>query len=285
MSRRIILPAVILLCAGCAPLSAPAATPSASAAPTIGPAADFPHVDLGEGLYLRQIRSDVFVVTHAFPWPANSLIVAIGNSDIVLAGTPYTPEAENTVLAWIRGRFGERQITAVNPGYHVDNLGGNAALLAQGIPVYGSDRTAELLAERGESTRALLLGMLTDPANAAYYQAHKKIPYVAPDHLFPIEDGLILAFGSERLEVFYPGPTQAPDKVAVYFPSQRVLFGSCMVLGGDQAGNVHEADLENWPKAIGALKRFAVDFVIPGHGERLDPGLLDHTIQVLSNTK
>jgi metallo-beta-lactamase class B len=285
MSRKIILLSVILLCAGCAPLSAPAATPSPGAAPTVGPDADFPHIELGEGLSVRQIRSDAFVVTHAFPWPANSLIVEMGNSDIVLAGTPYTPEAENAVLAWIRGRFGERNLTAVNPGYHVDNLGGNSALIAQGIPVYGSDLTVQLLAERGESTRALLLGMLMDPANAAYYQAHEKIPYAAPDHVFPIEDGLTLAFGSERLEVFYPGPTQAPDKVVVYFPSQRVLFGSCMVLGGDQAGNVREADLENWPKAIEKLKRFAVDFVVPGHGERLDPGLLDHTIQVLSNTK
>jgi metallo-beta-lactamase class B len=285
MNRKIILLLAVLLSSGCAPHSAPTATPSPSAASTIGPDAEFPRIELGEGLSARQIRSGVFVVTHAFPWPANSLVVEMKNSDIVLAGTPYTPEAEETVLKWIRSRFGERNITAVNPGYHVDNLGGNAALVAQGIPVYGSDRTAALLAERGESTRAALLGMLQGPANERYFQAHAKIVYVAPNHLFPIEQGLTLSFGSEQLEVFYPGPTQAPDKVVVYFPSQRVLFGSCMILGGDQVGNIREADLENWPKAIETLKRFTVDFVVPGHGDRVDPGLLEHTIEVLSNPK
>jgi metallo-beta-lactamase class B len=291
MNRETIRIAVILLCAalGAAGCSAPtppvAPTPSPTAAPTIGPGTDFPHIDLGEGLYLRQIRGDVFVVTHAFPWPANSLIVEMENSDIVLAGTPYTPEAMGTVLQWIRERFGERNIVAVNPGYHVDNLGGNSALIAQGIPVYGSDLTAEMLAERGEQTRQLLLGMLSGPGNERYHNAHAAIPYVPPDHLFQIHDGLRLTFGSEQLEVYYPGPTQAPDKVVIYFPGKKVLFGSCMVLGGDQPGNTHEADMENWPKAIAKLKRFDAVFVIPGHGERLDPGLIDHTIEVLSKTE
>jgi metallo-beta-lactamase class B len=282
MNRKTILLVAILLCAGCVPHSAPTAPPSPSAPTTIGPETDFPNLDLGEGLFVRQIRADVFVVTHAFPWPANSLIVEMENSELVLGGTPYTPEAEESVLEWIRGRFGDRRITAINPGYHVDNLGGNAALLSQGIPVYGSDRTAELLEERGESTRAMLLSMLQGPGNERFFQAHAKIPYKAPDHLFPIEEGLILSFGSERLEVFYPGPTQAPDKVVVYFPSKRVLFGSCMILGGDTVGNIQEADLEYWPKAIEKLKRFDVDFVVPGHGNRLDPGLIEHTIEVLT---
>jgi metallo-beta-lactamase class B len=275
--------AAALLAAGCsAPTPASTPTPAPAAAPTIGPDTDFPHVELGEGLYLRQIRRDVFVVTHAFPWPANSLIVEMENSDLVLAGTPYTPEAMETVLQWIHKQFGERNIIAVNPGYHVDNLGGNSALIAQGIPVYGSDLTAEMLAERGEQTRQMLLGMLQGPGNERYAKAHAEIPYVPPDHLFPIHDGLILTFGDEQLEVYYPGPTQAPDKVVIYFPGKKVLFGSCMVLGGNQVGNTHEADMANWPKAIEKLKRFDVAFVVPGHGDRLDPGLIDHTIQVLT---
>jgi metallo-beta-lactamase class B len=283
MSRTIILSAILLFAAACVPQSAPTATPSPSAPTAIGPETDFAHIDLGEGLYLRQIRGDVFAVTHAFPWPANSLIVEMENSGLVLAGTPYTPEAMETVLAWIRGHFGERNIIAVDPGYHVDNLGGNDALIKQGIPVYGSDLTAQLLAERGEQTRQMLLGMLSGPANERYYKAHSEIPYVPPNHLFPISEGLKLSFGEEQLEVYYPGPTQAPDKVAIYFPSKKVLFGSCMVLGGDQAGNIREADINNWPDAIKKLKRFTMDFVVPGHGDRLDPGLIDHTIAILES--
>jgi metallo-beta-lactamase class B len=290
MNRNVFLPQIVFLAgmafaAGCA-VQSPQTSPTTEieSPTTIGAETDFAHIDLGEGLYLRQIREDAFVVTHAFPWPANSLILEMENTDLVLAGTPYTPEAMETVLEWIRGRFGDRNIVTINPGYHVDNLGGNDALIKQGIPVYGSELTAQLLEERGEQTRQMLLGMLPGPANERYYKAHAEIPYVAPDHLFPIDQGLILTFGTEQVEVFYPGPTQAPDKVVIYFPAKKILFGSCMILGGDKVGNIHEADMANWPKAIENLKHFDVDFVVPGHGDRLDPGLIDHTISILEST-
>ncbi|MFN2299877.1 MAG: MBL fold metallo-hydrolase, partial [Anaerolineales bacterium] len=190
MSRKPILLLAILLCAGCtATAASPASTPSPSAMPTAGPDTDFPRIPLGEGLYLRTIREGVHVVTHDFPWPANSLIVEMENNELVLAGTPYTPEAMQAVLDWITDRFGGRNITAINPGYHVDNLGGNAALVAAGIPVYGSDLTVRMLEERGEQTRQFLLDMLTDPADAPYRAAHAALPYVPPDHLFSAEEG------------------------------------------------------------------------------------------------
>ena len=243
--------------------------------------ASLPRIDLSEELYLRQIRKDVFVVTHVFPWSANSLIVEMANSDLVLVGSPYTPEATNEVLAWMEKHFGKRKIIAINTGYHVDNLGGNSALIEHGITVYGSDLTAQLLKERGEQTRQVLLGMLKGTANASYYKAQAEIPYVAPTQLFPIAQGLKLSFGDEQLEVYYPGPSQAPDKVVVYFPGKKVLFGGCMILGGDQVGNTSDADLKNWPDAVRKLEQFDVEIVVPGHGDRLDTGLIEHTIALL----
>jgi len=243
--------------------------------------ATFSRIDLSEELYLRQIRKDVFVVTHVFPWSANSLIVEMANSDLVLIGSPYTPEATNEVLVWMNEHFGKRKIIAINTGYHVDNLGGNSALIEHGITVYGSDLTAQLLKERGEQTRQVLLGMLKGTANASYYKAQAEIPYVAPTQLFPIAQGLKLSFGDEQLEVYYPGPSQAPDKVVVYFPGKKVLFGGCMILGGDQVGNTSDADLKNWPDAVRKLEQFDVEIVVPGHGDRLDTGLIEHTIALL----
>lgn len=255
-------------------------------APLISPTMNTPalleRIDLSDELYLRQIRKDVFVVTHAFPWPANSLIVEMANSDLVLIGTPYTPDAMSEVLVWITEHFGKRNIVAINNGYHVDNLGGNSTLIKQNIPIYGSDLTAQLLKERGEQTRQVTLRMLTGPANEQYYKAQAEIPYVAPTKLFPIAQGLTLSFGDEQVEVYYPGPSQAPDKVVIYFPSQKILFGGCMILGGDRVGNISDADLKNWPEAVQKLKQFDVEFVIPGHGDRLDVGLIEHTITLLT---
>lgn len=99
------------------------------------------------------MASGAFEITHTLPWPANSLLVEMAEGTLVLAGTPYSPEATKEVLTWARARFGERKLVAINNGFHVDNLGGNAALLEASIPVYGSDLTVTLLRERGEPTR------------------------------------------------------------------------------------------------------------------------------------
>jgi hypothetical protein len=234
-------------------------------------------------LFLRPLGGSVYVVTHVFPWPANSLLVEMADRSIVLVATPYTPAATHRLLTWAQARFGKRRLVAINNGYHVDNLGGNAALREAGVPIYGSDLTVTLLRERGEKTRQQLLGMIgeaTDPV----YAVHAALPYLPPDHVFPAHAGLVLRFGAEEVDVIYPGPSQAPDKLAVYFPSRQLLFGGCMILGGDRAGNLADADLESWPHAVEHLAKLPAKVVVPAHGDRLDAGLLAHTLAVLART-
>lgn len=266
------------------PVTVSPTTVATSTSTVIPPA----RIDLAKDLYLREIQTGVYVITHAFPWPGNSMLVEMtdggpsGNGLLVLVDTPYTLEATQTVLEWAEKEFGERDIVAINTGYHYDNLGGNAYLLEQGIPVYGSDLTVQLLAERGAAMRAMTLDWLKAPKDKAYYDAHQTLPYVAPDHTFALNEGLQLEFGDETVEVYFPGPTHAPDNVVVYFPDRKVLFGGCMIIDGDQVGNTADADMVAWPESVRKLKRFDVEIVVPGHGERFDPQLIEHTVGILS---
>jgi len=267
MLRRILATVLIAAAAG-------------AAEPAPHPGTD--RIALAANLYLRPIDGrDAFVVVHACPWPANSLLVVMPDGTLVLAGTPYTADATRAVLAWARGRFGGHRIVGIDTGYHVDNLGGNQALLDAGAAVYGSDLTIQLLRERGERMRQVTLAMIGDPESPAY-RLHAGLKFVPPDHPFPLRDGLRLTFGGEDIEVFYPGPSQAPDKVVVYFPARRILFGSCMILAGPRPGNTADADLAQWPEAVRRLRRFSADIVVPGHGDRLDPGLIQHTLDALA---
>jgi glyoxylase-like metal-dependent hydrolase (beta-lactamase superfamily II) len=234
--------------------------------------------EINEYLYGRELSEDVYVFTHTYPWGANCLLVVMGNGDLVLVDTPYTPEATEDLLAWITDTFGERNLIEINTGYHVDNLGGNSALIEAGIPVYGSDKTVELLEERGEATRAYLLDMINQ---REFREAHEEIPYVPPTEVFPLEDGLELDYDGEMVQVYYPGPTHTLDNVVVYFPAQRVLFGGCMILAGDQLGNTADADMEAWPDSIRTLDQFEFDILVPGHGDRTDPGLIENTLTLL----
>ena len=239
-------------------------------------------VDISEELYVRSVQPGVFVITHSFPWPGNSMIVEMLNSDLVLVDTPYTPEATRQVIEWITSRLGKRRITAINTGYHYDNMGGNGYLIEQGIPVYGSNLSVELLKDRGEIMRAMTLDWLQAPKFQRHYEAHKSLAYIAPTQVFDIEQGLQLEFGDEIVQVYYPGPSHSPDNVVVYFPGRKLLFGTCMIIGGDRIGNTSDADVEAWPVSVRRLRRFDFNILVPGHGDRLDPGLLDHTIDLLA---
>jgi metallo-beta-lactamase class B len=258
----------------------PAVTPIPPEAVTATPAL-LVRFDLAKDLYLREVQAGVYVISHAFPWPGNSVLVEMADASLVLVDTPYTPEATQQVLQWAEARLGKRDIFAINTGYHYDNLGGNAYLLEQGIPVYGADLTAQLLAERGAAMRAMTLDWLKAPKDKAYYEAHEALPYVAPDHTFALDEGLQLEFGDETVEVYFPGPTHAPDNVVVYFPGRKLLFGGCMIIGGDKPGNTADADMAAWPDSVRNLVRFDVDVVVPGHGERLDSQLIEHTVELL----
>jgi metallo-beta-lactamase class B len=242
----------------------PAPTPSPDE-PTPGATARPLSFDINADMYVRQVQEGVFVVTHAFPWPGNSMLVEMQNADLVLVDTPYTPQATKELLDWAKAQFSQREIVAINTGYHYDNLGGNGYLVEAGIPVYGSELTAQLLEERGAEMRSMTLSWLEAPQQERYYQAHESLPYVPPTHLFALEQGLELEFGDETVQVYYPGPSHAPDNVVVYFPTRKLLFGGCMA----------------WPESVRDLARFDFDVLVPGHGERFDPGLLEHTINLL----
>ena len=239
--------------------------------------------DISEDLYVRRVAEGVFVITHSFPWAGNSMIVEMESSDLILVDTPYTPEATRDLLEWVETRLGERKVTAVNTGFHYDNLGGNRYLVEQGIPVYGSELTARLLEERGEEMRAMTLDWLQAPRYQRYRETHQTLPYVTPTHLFDLSEGLLLEFGDEVVQVYYPGPSHSPDNVIVYFPSREILFGGCMIIGMDRVGNTSDAVVAAWPESVRDLSRFDFDILVPGHGDRLDPGLLEHTIDLLAD--
>jgi beta-lactamase class D len=242
-------------------------------------------ITLSQDLVLTEIEDDLFLVTHSFPWPGNSLVVKVSPTDVVFVDTPYEDTATQLVIEWIRTTFGQVNIIEINTGFHSDNLGGNGYLLSQQIPVYGADLTVQLLKERAEHTRAQTLDMLKAPKHQRFYEAYKTQEFHAPDHVFSIHEGLQLSLGEEQIDVFFPGPSHSPDNLVVYFPKRQVLFGGCMIksLASKNLGFTGDADLQEWPKSVQkVLERYPdARIVVPGHGKYGDKQLLHHTLALL----
>lgn len=236
-------------------------------------------IPIAEDLEARHIQEGLFVFTHSFPWPANSL-AAVVDDDLLLVDTPYTPRATEAMLNWLEAEVGSRDTIAINTHWHLDNLGGNEYLLQEGIPIYGSDLAVELLAERGAASQQQVVDWLQDPENERF-RSFGEITLTSPTETFPLVKGQQLEIGGETVEVAWPGPGHTADNLVVYFPERQLLFGGCFIIGGDRIGNTADAHLDQWADSFRHIARYEFDMVVPGHGNRLDPGLIDHTIELL----
>ncbi len=243
----------------------------------------------GENLRVEKIQTGVYLVTHSFPWPANSLIVNCGLKGFCMVDTPYTPEAAARLLDWMKRKFQRLPVLAINTGFHVDNLGGNEALRRAGIPVYGTALTAELTRVQGPRSLKKLLPLLKGEENMKYRKAFEALTLTGPDRQIITDSegrGRLL---EGAIDVFYPGPTHTKDNLVVFFPLKNILFGGCMVLAAaaQSPGNTDDADMKKWPwNAEKVLQRYAgVLKVVPGHGAPGDAGLLRHTIDVLHRVR
>ncbi|MBN1647007.1 MAG: MBL fold metallo-hydrolase [Spirochaetales bacterium] len=241
---------------------------------------------LSDELVISEIEKDVFLVTHSFPWPGNSLLVVLDRKNIVWIDTPYTPEATALVLDWALDRFGrDCRITEINTGFHIDNLGGNRELIKRKITVYGSSLTCELLKTRSAATMAKMAGWLNGPKNKKYKDAYTNFVFVPPTHTFDINREQKIRIGTNDVIVYFPGPTHTYDNLVVYIPDRKLLFGGCMILAADadKVGYAEDGNIGEWAKSMDNLeKRFAsCRLVVPGHGNPGGPELIGHTRDVV----
>ncbi len=241
---------------------------------------------LMEDLAVYELQKDVLLVTHCYPWPANSLLVRLNRTNWVWADTPYTPEATRLVVKWLYVKYGERAgITEINTGFHIDNLGGNRELRRWKIPVYGSTLTCEFLKTKSKRTMSKMIDLLRGPENEKYRAAYRSFVFDPPLNRFDIKKTQVLRFGGNAVEIYYPGPTHTYDNVVVYFPDKRVLFGGCMVLSADakSAGFTDDGNVREWPASLRKVaKRYSrAKIVVPGHGAPGGTELFAHSIRIL----
>lgn len=242
-------------------------------------------IQLSDELVIHSLSEGVFLVTHSFPWPCNSLVVQCENGDVYLVDTPCSPEATGQVIQWMKQNIIPERIISIVTGFHIDNLGGVSYLVENGIPVHGSDLTVQLLKTDAKRSHDAMLAWLKDSPLFEYYA---NLVLQAPNRVFAIHDGLLLKSGDETIEVWFPGASHSPDNTTVYFHSKKILFGGCAVKSADSnnLGNTFDADIENWPNAIDALiQRYPeATLVVPGHGKQGDRKLLFHTRSLFGDT-
>jgi metallo-beta-lactamase class B len=244
---------------------------------------------INDELYFNKIADDVLMITHYFPyWGGNSLVVLLKNKHAILIDTPYDGIASSALLEWLENTYGKLTITAIVTGFHQDNLGGNEVLIEHDIPVYGMNRTADLVRNQAEDLKKVMLKSVQNMDQKAYYERYEKLNFTPPDHLFDLSTGAsyIINIEGENIEFFYPGESHTIDNAVVYIHGKSVLFGGCMIraMQDQRTGFIEYANMEAWPKSVEKVKRKfpSSEIVIPGHGFEGDFELIQHTIDLLN---
>ena len=186
---------------------------------------------------------------------SNGLIVH-NNGEALLFDTPMSDVMTKELVTYINTEL-NLKITGFIPNhFHNDCTEGMDVLHEMGVTSFAGFLTNEILKANG-----------LEAASRSF------------------DESLSLSLGEMKVECFYPGAAHSPDNIIAWVPSEKILFGGCMVKSNQSTGlgNIADADLKLWPQTIEKIISSYPDaeIVIPGHGNFGDKSLLMHSLKLL----
>jgi len=182
-------------------------------------------------------------------------LVYVHKNEAIVFDTPATLEASKELVKVLREDMGIWPKAIVVNHFHVDCLAGLSAFSNVYSSAYANQHTLELAKQ--DST--------------------------FNDGLFVFENEQVLKLGSKKVINFFPGEAHTPDNIVSYIPSEKVLFGGCMVKSMKAGkGNLGDANVEAWPNSIRTVQQTFPNarWIVPGHGKAGGRELLDRTIEI-----
>ena len=183
-------------------------------------------------------------------------MIFVQGKECIIFDTPATDSQSVELIHWLEQENGLQVKAIVANHYHADCIGGLQAFHDRGIPSYSSEKTRELAKEDS----------VTLP-------------------MYTFERRMTMQLGSEQVILIYPGHAHSPDNIVAYLPSEKVLFGGCMIKSARSGkGYLGVADVEEWPNTLDRVRENFGDavWVIPGHGKSGGMELLDATVRIIS---
>ncbi|MDR0565484.1 MAG: subclass B1 metallo-beta-lactamase [Prevotellaceae bacterium] len=222
---------------------------------------DYPQIRISEDVELIQLSEKAYVHVsvseiEGFGKVSSNGLMLAGNGEAFLFDTPVTDSQTEALVKWIADSLHATVSTFIPNHWHEDCLGGLGYLHSKGVKSYANQMTIDLAKEHG-------------------------MP--APQTGFT--DSLHLSFHGEDVCCYYLGGGHSTDNIVVWIPSEKILFGGCMVkeIHSKGLGNLSDAKLEEWPETIQKMiaKFPEAQIVIPGHGKIGGKELLNHTKESL----
>jgi metallo-beta-lactamase class B len=215
---------------------------------------------ISEGLSVIKLTDHIYqhvsdLQTNDFGKVKCNGLIYINGDDAIICDTPTNDDLSSDLIGWIKKNYPQVKIKAIIINhFHADCLGGLRTFHQAGIPSYAHERTKELLILKGDTT---------------------SIPQIY------FSTSLEIAVGSKNIINFFPGEAHTRDNIITWIPSEKTIFGGCMVKSMNASkGNLADANIQAWPTTIEKIKSTcpSAKIVVPGHGDAGGQELLDYTI-------
>ncbi|MFC5625814.1 subclass B1 metallo-beta-lactamase [Algoriphagus winogradskyi] len=209
-----------------------------------------------ETLQIEQISPNTFVHisylnTDDFGKVACNGMIVINEGEALVFDTPANEEASLELINWLENDQKTVVKGVVATHFHWDCLGGLDEFHSREIPSYASDQTIALA------------------KNAGY-----PLPQIGFKKRLNLQAGKINVINQ------FLGEGHTRDNFVSYVPSDKVLFGGCMIKAlGAGNGNLEDANVGKWSATVLKVKSTfpEIIIVIPGHGKIGGTELLDYT--------
>lgn len=210
---------------------------------------------------MRQINQNVFVET-GFSRGCNPGFITTSEG-IVMVDSPYRP---SDAIRW-REEIARRGkvLYLINTEPHRDHITGDAFFEVPVIAHQGIRE--EFLTSLGSPEEMRKTIEAIDPEGVSLLEGYQpNLPRLT------FTDRLTLHLADQTIEILcLPGHT--PYQTAVYLPRERVVFTGDNVCNAVQPF-LHQARPRQWLQSLNKISQLEVDYVVPGHGEVGDKGIL-----------
>lgn len=191
---------------------------------------------------------------------SNGLII-VNKGDAFLVDTPVDEAETIQLVDWIESALKAKVVGFVPGHWHDDCVGGLDYLNKQSVKTYANKLTNQILKEKGE-----------------------------PQAKYSFTDSTTLTLNGLAIECHYLGGGHATDNIVVWLPSEKILFGGCMLKDCKTTGLGNTSDaapLQEWLKTVCAVEAHfpQAKIVIPGHGQVGGMEVVKHTVDVLTENQ
>ena len=189
--------------------------------------------------------------------------VIIGDDGVLIVDTTATPAMAQDLIAKIRSVTDKPIKYVVLSHYHAVRVLGASAYFKEGAEqVIASRGTYEMIVERGEADMKSEIERFP-----RLFAGVETVPGLTwPTLVF--EKEITLFLGKLEVRIAHVGPGHTKGDTIVWLPSQKVLFSGDLV-EYDAACYCGDAQLEEWPATLEALRALGAEKLVPGRGPAL----------------